>query len=99
MMKFRLTQRAQDDLLSIARYTQQHWGVSQRNQYLLSFDACFRHIAENPSCGRVRDDIRLGYRQLPQGSHVVFYHQISDGWIDVVRILHKSPLASGAQDT
>lgn len=51
MMKFRLTQRAQNDLLSIARYTQQHWGVSQRNQYLLSFDACFRRIAESPSCG------------------------------------------------
>jgi len=98
-MQFRLTQRAQDDLLQIGRYTQQHWGVSQRNQYLLSFDTCFRRIAENPSCGRASDDIRSGYRQLPLGSHVIFYHQVSDGWIDVVRILHKNQLASGAQDT
>lgn len=98
-MKFRLTQRAQNDLLSIARYTQQHWGVSQRNQYLLSFDACFRRIAESPSCGRASDDIRSSYRQLLQGSHVIFYRQAGDGWIDIVRILHKSQLASGAQDT
>ncbi|EGR4140684.1 type II toxin-antitoxin system RelE/ParE family toxin, partial [Vibrio cholerae] len=40
--------------------------------------------------GKSCDEIREGYRKFPQGSHVIFYHQIGSQQIRVIRILHKS---------
>ena len=38
--------------------------------------------------GRVCDEVRIGYRRHPDGSHVLFY-RVEGNMIDVVRILHK----------
>ena len=88
MRKFDLTRSAQADLKSIARYTQERWGVRQRNTYLKEVDQVFRTLAKNPLMGRSCDDIREGYRKFPHGSHVIFYKQLGEGELLIVRILH-----------
>lgn len=45
---FDLTRLAQADLKSIARFTQERWGVRQRNAYLKEIDQVFRALARNP---------------------------------------------------
>jgi toxin ParE1/3/4 len=86
--KFDLTQSAQADLKSIAKYTQERWGVRQRNTYLKEVDQLFHALVKNPSMGRACDDIREGYRKFPHGGHVIYYKHLSEGELLIVRILH-----------
>ena len=88
MRKFDLTRSAQADLKSIAGFTQERWGVRQRNTYLKEVDQVFRTLAKNPLMGRSCDDIREGYRKFPHGSHVILYKQLGEDELLIVRILH-----------
>lgn len=89
MPGFVLTRAALDDLRQIGRFTAQQWGIDQRNRYLRQLDAAFHALGENPDLGNACDDIRSGYRKLPQGSHMIFYTQQAGVEIRIVRILHK----------
>lgn len=95
MPSFNLSRKAKADLKSIALYTEREWGRDQRNQYILQFDQCFHLLAESPSLGQPCDSLSTGYRQYPQGSHIIFYRQSSEGLGDIIRILHKRMLPEG----
>jgi len=85
---FDLTRSAQADLKSIARFTQERWGVRQRNAYLKEVDQVFRALTKNPEMGRACDEVREGYRKFPHGSHVIYYKQQGTDLLLIVRILH-----------
>ena len=88
MSSFELTKSAQADLKSIAKFTQERWGIRQRNTYLREIDQVFRALAKNPVMGRACDAVREGYRKFPHGSHVIYYRQDDTDVLLVVRILH-----------
>ena len=88
MSGFELTKSAQADLKSIAKFTQELWGVRQRNTYLKEVDQVFHALAKNPLMGRACDDLREGYRKFPHGGHVIYYKHLSEGELLIVRILH-----------
>lgn len=90
MKPFQLTNKAKSDLKEIARFTSRRWGNEQRNVYLKQFDDSFWLLAEGPDIGKACDEIRDGYRKFPQGSHVIFYKQVGNQQIEIMRILHKS---------
>ncbi len=73
MKPFELTIEAQEDLRKIAKYTEKYWGRDQRNFYIKQFDGSFHFLAETPSAGKKCDYIKVGYRQFPQSSHIIFY--------------------------
>jgi len=85
---FDLTRSAHADLKAIARFTEDRWGVRQRNAYLKEIDQVFRALARNPMMGRACDEARAGYRKLAHGSHVIYYKQPEADFVLVVRILH-----------
>lgn len=85
---FRITPRAAGDLRVIARYTLRTWGRKQREAYLREMDKRFALLAENPSLGKPRPDIREGYRSYPQGSHVIFY-LVREACIDIIGVVHQ----------
>ena len=85
---FTITNKAKADLKEIGRYTQEHWGRDQRNQYLTMMDACFHQLAANPHIGKDCSEIRDGYRKFNAGSHVIFYRQTATDTIEIVRVLH-----------
>lgn len=88
MPTFTLSRKAKADLSAIARYTERRWGREQRNDYVRAFDQAFHRLAEQPELGRPCDQVRNGYRQFPQGSHLIFY--VTEGaTVHVIRILHK----------
>lgn len=89
MPGFLLTNAAKSDLKSIGRYTQEKWGIEQRNRYLTLLDRSFHDLAVNPLMGRDCGDIRPGYRKLPIGKHLVFYRQKESELIEIVRVLHE----------
>ena len=90
MKLFALTYKAKADLHAIAIFTQERWGIKQRNLYIKQLDDAFHMIARSPELGKSCNDIMPGYRKFPQGSHIVFYKDGSSSKIDVIRILHKS---------
>jgi toxin ParE1/3/4 len=88
MSAFTITKMALADLKEISRYTQEQWGRKQRTTYLTMLDACFNQLAKNPLKGKDCSEIRTSYRKYAAGSHVIFYRQLSDHSIEIVRILH-----------
>lgn len=90
MNLFQLSREAKNDLRSIAFFTENRWGKTQRNLYIKQLDDAFFMLAQNPNLGISCDYIRDGYRKFPQGSHIIFYKHSNSANILVVRILHKS---------
>jgi len=88
-MSFHLTHAAVEDLMGIGRYTQSRWGRDQRDYYLGKLDAAFHDLDEMPGLGQACDHYRAGYRQYLVGKHWVFYRQVSEEDIEIVRILHE----------
>ena len=89
MLNLRLSSNAIDDLKTIGRYTQENWGVKQRNKYLVMLDNCFKTISMQPEIGITCDYIRSGYRKHHAGRHLIFYRRLADT-IEIIRILHDS---------
>jgi toxin ParE1/3/4 len=77
------------DLEQIWDYTADRWDIDQADTYLAEIRRAIERAAANPRIGRACDEIRLGYRKLPAGSHLVFYRVLADGVIDVIRVLHQ----------
>jgi toxin ParE1/3/4 len=88
---FRLSRRADADLMNIAAYTLRTWGEEQAAHYIGGLEACFHMLANNPELGRTCDYVRLGLRRIEHGQHVVFYRQ-EVGGILISRILHQRML-------
>ncbi|GHC17004.1 type II toxin-antitoxin system RelE/ParE family toxin [Aidingimonas halophila] len=95
MPNVKLSRKAKADLKSIALYTERKWGREQRNHYILQFDQCFHLLGENPDLGQACDEISPGYRQYPQGRHIIFYRPATEGVVEIIRILHKRMLPEG----
>lgn len=65
--------RAERDLREIYAYTAQSWGAEQADLYMDKIEAAFHALLDNPKVGRVRDEVKPGYRSLGVERHVVFY--------------------------
>ena len=91
MGAFRLSRRAEADLLSIGIYTLRTWGEAQTIRYIDELEQCCRDLADNPISGRACDHIRPGLYRREIGKHVVFFRREFSG-IMVSRILHERML-------
>lgn len=87
MAGFFLTRAARADVKEIGRYTQETWGVDQRNRYLGQLDACFQRIGRDPRLGKLAEDVRPGYRRIHEGRHVIYFRCVGDE-VEIVRVLH-----------
>lgn len=88
MAPYKLTPAAKEDLKEIWNYSEERWGVTQADKYLKALEKCIEDLAKFPEKGRLRNEIRRGYRSFPEGQHLVFY-KAQKKQIEVVRILHK----------
>lgn len=84
-----ITPLARGDLLDIGRYTQETWGVAQRNSYLGAIAHLFDQIAAGQVSGRARPEIRDGLFSTRCNRHVVFYRIGAHARVEVLRILHE----------
>ncbi|MCX6279249.1 MAG: type II toxin-antitoxin system RelE/ParE family toxin [Bacteroidetes bacterium] len=89
MTKFRFTNEAVKDLEDIWFYTKETWSLEQADRYYNLIIDEIEFIASNPKLGRSIDNIKVGYKSTKVKSHVVYYKQIEDDRILIVRILHQ----------
>lgn len=80
---------ARDDLKDIGRYTQETWGVAQRNTYLRAFAAIFEQMREGIIMGRSRGEIRDHLLCYPCNKHMIFFRRTDAGDVEILRILHE----------
>ncbi len=88
-MRYRLTPRAEADLVDMALHTREHWGEAQEARYVHQIFVRLEWLGDNPKLGRVREDIAPGYRSFPEGRHVIFY-LIRGDFIDIIGIPHSA---------
>ena len=92
MTSFSVSRRAELDLLDVATFTLERWGSAQMERYLRELDQRFGFLAKHPNAGKSIDRVAQGFRQFPQGSHVIFYRLAESDEVEIVRVLRKSQL-------
>lgn len=88
---FKVSKKAEDDLFEIGEYTQEKWGIEQRNKYLDDIDQRFHQLAENPEypISKDRSELKKGIFSLLINEHIILYRKFSYG-VRIVRILNQS---------
>ena len=91
MARYRLSQRAKQDLRRIYRYGVFEFGERQADRYYVEFLNRFEQIATQPYLYPAVDLTREGYRRSVSGSHSIYY-RVEIDIVEIIRIL-------GRQDT
>jgi toxin ParE1/3/4 len=89
MAKYRLTIKAVEDLTSIWNYTLEKWSEKQADKYYNLLVDNFNEIARNPQLGKNYSDVVENISGFRVGRHIIFYKQVLDSEIVVIRILHE----------
>ncbi len=88
MSGFVLTKKARADLRGIQKYSVERWGKRVARRYAADLDAGFRRAAARPDRGKVVSFRRSCWRVRVR-RHDIYYRQLPDGRVEIVRILHQ----------
>ena len=89
MGQFRLTDQAEEDFDGIGAYSQDRWGEDQAVRYLSKLDETFAVLAQTPTLGTDRSDLRTGLISCSCNRHEIFFRRDAKGNVEVLRIPHK----------
>jgi toxin ParE1/3/4 len=89
MAKVILRQEAIDDLNSIWDYTFEKWSEKQADKYYATVKMACNGIGDNPDIGIEYYGINKNLLGLKSGKHIIFYQQMSNDRIEIIRILHE----------
>ena len=89
-MSYRLSDRAQADLVEIWDYSAKQWGVDQADRYIDALMARFGWLSGNAALWKPRSDLAEGLYSYPQQSHAIYFRVFADASdvIEIVRVLH-----------
>jgi len=89
MAKYKLTNKAVDDLTQIWDYTFDKWSESQADKYYnMLLDNC-EEIANNSDLGKKYSAVVENLLGFKVGRHIIFYRRIEEDEIEITRILHE----------
>ncbi len=86
MSSFRLSKQAESDLVNIATYTIQNFGIKQARQYRDQLFRVFELMADFPQIGSDQSHIKLNIRRHVHGTQAIYYRVEADQ-ITILRIL------------
>lgn len=89
MPTFKVSAKAEADLYDIGLYTQNKFGIKQRNRYLDEIVEKFQVLAKQPKLGQNRSTLKTECYSSLINSHVIFFQRHSYG-IRIIRVLHQS---------
>ncbi|MBW2962805.1 type II toxin-antitoxin system RelE/ParE family toxin [Mesonia aestuariivivens] len=89
MAKVILRQEAINDLNSIWYYTFEKWSEKQADKYYATVKMACNGIGDNPDIGKEYYGINKNLLGLKFGKHIIFYQQMSNDRIEIIRILHE----------
>ncbi len=89
MAKYKLTNKAVDDLTEIWNYTLDKWSENQADKYyLMLLENCIQ-VANNPELGKNYSVVTANLMGFKAGRHIIFYRQIEENEVEITRILHE----------
>ena len=88
MVKYKLTNKAVEDLARIWDYTLEKWSEKQADKYYKMLIANCEEIAKDPNLGKTYDGITEKLLGLRANRHVIFYRTIEENYVEITRILH-----------
>jgi toxin ParE1/3/4 len=91
MPSYRLSEAAKEDLISIAQYGDENFGVVQSDNYRDQLKRRFLVIAERPLFFPAVDHIRAGYRRSVCGAHSIYYRVEGDS-VEIIRIIGRQDI-------
>jgi toxin ParE1/3/4 len=102
--RWRLSGRAEADIVHILTISEQRWGIEGMARYSATLVAAMRQVAADPEgfATRDRSELMSGIRsfgirhvRVPTKSkvkkpvHVLYYRAVEPGLIEIVRVLHE----------
>ncbi len=88
MADYKLTNKADADLVDIYEYGIFNFGIEQSSKYILGFQDKFQFIIEHKELGRSAEELSKNLRRVTYNSHVIFYKILVD-YILIVRVLRR----------
>ena len=89
MAKYKLTNKAVDDLTQIWNYTIDRWSENQADKYYRMLLDNFNDVANNPDLGKNYSEVIKNLLGFRAGRHIIFYRKIEENEIEIIRILHE----------
>jgi len=87
-MGYRLTRKAEDDVIHLYLEGARLFGAAQAERYHRELERAFTLLAENPQMARERMEISPPVRIHPHKAHLIVYLADDEGGILIVRIRH-----------
>ncbi|MCB2261637.1 MAG: type II toxin-antitoxin system RelE/ParE family toxin [Candidatus Thiosymbion ectosymbiont of Robbea hypermnestra] len=89
-MIYRLSARAEADLMDIWIYSAEQWGIDQADRYIEALRHRFSWLSENRGLWKVRPDIAEGIYSYPNQSHIIYFRTLDSGQVglEILRVLH-----------
>jgi toxin ParE1/3/4 len=78
VISYTLTERAEDDLLTLFLDGIEMFGLAQANRYKDELVRCFQLIASRPQMGRLVPSIGEHVRRHTHQSHIILYEEATD---------------------
>jgi toxin ParE1/3/4 len=91
--EYRLTGRADNDLLDIFVYSIEQFGLNQAERYQSDMIGCFGLLADNPRLGRKAEAIGDHVRRHEHSAHVILYEEAAYGVL-ILALVHARSLRS-----
>ena len=89
MAKYKLTNKAIDDLTMIWSYTFDKWSENQADAYYLMLLENCNEVACNPELGKNYSEVTENLLGFKAGRHIIFYRKIEEDEVEITRILHE----------
>jgi len=89
MVKYKLTNKAVEDLSKIWDYTFEIWSEKQADKYYDGLISNCQEIAENPDLGKNYEGISKQLLGMKENRHIIFYRTMNENYVEITRILHE----------
>ncbi len=89
MAKYKLTNKAVEDLTNVWDYTFDIWSEKQADKYFNMLLKNCQTIADDPKIGKKYDGVKDELLGVKVNRHVIFYREIEGQPIEITRILHE----------
>jgi toxin ParE1/3/4 len=89
MAKYKLTNKAVNDLTQIWNYTFNKWSEYQADKYYQMLLDNFNEVANSPDLGNNYSEVTSNLLGFRAGRHIIFYRKIEQNEIEITRILHE----------
>jgi len=88
-IKYRISQKAIEDLEDIWLYAHIKWSREQADRYYNLLIGEIEYLSENFMLGKTVELTRKNYRVTQVKSHLIFYRKGENDIVEIVRILHQ----------